>query len=189
MKPLDPSTRARYLLLASTLLLTPALCPGQAGSPTPSPTYPISADVVTTRQRTVTPVALNPDPYVTPRIAPKDVASWALFGYTGWQPFGPPEDEGRKFLTPDAASSSPNVARLLNFFAMSDVHITDFQSPAQVLYLGWAAPFGAGRAADGRLGARRCFDGPGPRCGDSDRQCAPSPDTVRFRNLPGRRDQ
>jgi metallophosphoesterase (TIGR03768 family) len=38
------------------------------------------------------------------------------------------------------------TARLLNFFSMSDVHIGDVQSPAQVLYVGLEAPFGAGRA-------------------------------------------
>ncbi len=142
----DQFMRSHDLLFVSILALTPAICFGQAASTASSPTYPISADIVTTRQRTVNPIPLNPDPNVTPRIQPKDVSVYALFGYSAWQPFGAAEDEGRLFLTPDAATSAPNAARLLHFFSMSDVHIVDVQSPAQALYLGWAAPFGASRS-------------------------------------------
>ena len=35
-------------------------------------------------------------------------------------------------------------ARLLSFFSMSDVHITDKESPAQLPWFGWSAAFGAG---------------------------------------------
>lgn len=145
MKFCNGFTRLDRVLLTSILILPPAICSGQASLASSTPTYPISADVVTTRQRTVTPVPLNPDPNVTPRIAPRDVAEYALFGYSAWQPFGAPEDEGRRFLTPEAASYAPNAASLLSFFSMSDVHITDVQSPAQALYFGWAAGFGVGR--------------------------------------------
>jgi metallophosphoesterase (TIGR03768 family) len=37
-----------------------------------------------------------------------------------------------------------NIARLLSFFSMSDIHITDKESPAELPYTGWSAPFGAG---------------------------------------------
>ena len=144
MKPRRGFTRSHYTVVTTILTLTPAIGLGQ--SSTASPTYPISPDVVTTRQQTVRPVPINPDSNVTPRIAPKDVAEYALFGYSDWQ-FGPTEDEGRLFLTPGAATSAPNAARLLHFFSMSDVHITDVQSPAEAaFYFGWNAPFGAGRS-------------------------------------------
>ncbi len=35
-----------------------------------------------------------------------------------------------------------HVARLLTFFAISDIHITDKESPAQPIYPGWRAAFG-----------------------------------------------
>src|ERR1035441_1789075 len=35
-------------------------------------------------------------------------------------------------------------ARLLSFFSMSDIHITDKESPAQVPCFGWNGPFGGG---------------------------------------------
>ena len=44
-------------------------------------------------------------------------------------------------LAPGHADASP-AARLLTFFAISDIHITDKESPAQPIYPGWSAPFG-----------------------------------------------
>ena len=38
--------------------------------------------------------------------------------------------------------NAPNAARLLTFFAISDIHITDKESPAQPIYPGWSALFG-----------------------------------------------
>ena len=39
-------------------------------------------------------------------------------------------------------ANAPNAARLLTFFAISDIHITDKESPAQPIYPGWSAQFG-----------------------------------------------
>ena len=93
-----------------------------------------------TRQQTVRPVAIATN---TPAIPPKDVADYAVYGYSAWQ-WGPGEDEGRLFLTPAESTSAPNAARLLSFFSISDVHITDKESPAQIPIFGWSAPFHAG---------------------------------------------
>jgi metallophosphoesterase (TIGR03768 family) len=84
------------------------------------------------------PVAL---PTNTPVIFPSDVSNYAVYGYSAWQ-WGPGEDEGRKFLTPAESTTATNAARLLSFFSMSDIHITDKESPAQVPYMGWSASFG-----------------------------------------------
>jgi metallophosphoesterase (TIGR03768 family) len=101
-----------------------------------------SADLpLTTRQQTVRPLALPAD---TLKITLKDVALYKLYGYSAWQ-LGPGEDQGRKFnLMPAGYTGATNAALLLSYFSMSDIHITDKESPGQLSYFGWRAPFGAG---------------------------------------------
>ena len=97
-----------------------------------------SGAVPTTRQQTIIPVAIPPG---TPPIAPSNVPLYAVYGYSAWQ-LGPGTNEGRKFdLMPAGYTGAKNMTRLLSFFSMSDVHITDKESPAQALYFGWSAPF------------------------------------------------
>jgi len=91
-----------------------------------------------TRQRTITPVAVAP---YTPFIYPADVAAYDLYGYSWWQ-WDAGTNQGRHFLTPSGYPGATNQARLLSFFSMSDIHITDKESPAQVPYMGWSANFG-----------------------------------------------
>jgi metallophosphoesterase (TIGR03768 family) len=99
----------------------------------------------TTRLRTIHPVAIPPG---TPQVLPRDVAQYAVHGYSAWQP-GPGEDLGRRFdLMPSGYAGSPNAARLLTYFAMSDVHVTDKESPAQAPYFAWIAPFNSTGARD-----------------------------------------
>jgi metallophosphoesterase (TIGR03768 family) len=93
-----------------------------------------------TRQQTITPVALPTNTLV---ISPSAVSNYAVYGYSAWQS-GPGENEGRQFLTPSVDTGATNQARLLSFFSMSDIHITDKESPAQVPFMGWSAPFGEG---------------------------------------------
>ncbi len=98
-----------------------------------------SGAVPTTRQQTILPVAI---PDGTPEIAPSNVPLYEVYGYSAWE-VGGGTNEGRKFdLMPDGYTGSRNMARLLSFFTISDIHITDKESPAQVPYLGWSAEFG-----------------------------------------------
>ena len=93
----------------------------------------------TTRQQTILPRAL---PLDTPPVAPSNVSQYAVYGYSAWD-LGAGTNEGRKFdLMPEGYAGSGNAARLLSFFTMSDIHITDKESPAQVPYMGWSAAFG-----------------------------------------------
>jgi len=93
---------------------------------------------VTTRAQTVRPVAV---PAGTTEIPPRDVAHYGTYGYSAWRT-GPGEDQGRKLdLAPANYVVGPNKAQLLSFFSISDIHITDKESPAQVPYFGWTAPF------------------------------------------------
>jgi metallophosphoesterase (TIGR03768 family) len=97
--------------------------------------------VPTTRQQTVRPLAVPSD---TRQITLKDVSQYRLYGYSAWQ-LGPGVDEGRKFnLMPAGYAGATNAARLLSFFSLSDIHLTDKESPAQLSWFGWNARFGAG---------------------------------------------
>jgi len=94
------------------------------------PTYPISTDVQTTRERTVSPVSIPGAIELTldkvEQYAPNGYSSW-LWDYDGVD-YGP--------LLPDgSAVGAYNPAEtLLTFFSMSDIHIVDKESPAQAIY-------------------------------------------------------
>ena len=94
----------------------------------------------TTRQQTIRPFAL---PTNTPPVSPSQVSLYGVYGYSAWQ-LGPGEDEGRLFLTPDEQTDATNAAQLMSFFSLSDVHITDKESPVQLPYFGWSRPFHGG---------------------------------------------
>ncbi|MCX6991771.1 MAG: TIGR03768 family metallophosphoesterase [Kiritimatiellaeota bacterium] len=97
-----------------------------------------SGAVPTTRQQTILPIAI---PDGTPQVAPSNVPMYAVYGYSAWQ-LGAGTNEGRKFdLMPAGYAGAGNAARLLSFFSISDIHITDKESPAEVPYLGWSAGF------------------------------------------------
>ena len=96
------------------------------------------ADVPTTREQTILPIAIAPG---TPQVAPSNVPMYAVYGYSAWQ-LGAGTNEGRKFdLMPAGYTGATNSVRLLSFFSMSDIHITDKESPADAPYLGWSAGF------------------------------------------------
>jgi metallophosphoesterase (TIGR03768 family) len=129
--PLRPRTHPSLLTLGALPCVILFGCGGSSQAPeAPAPS-------LTTRQSVVRPVAVPPG---TPQITPNDVAHYGV--YSAWQA-GPGEDQGRKFdLMPPGYAGAPAAARLLSFFAMSDIHITDKESPAQVPYFGWSATFG-----------------------------------------------
>jgi metallophosphoesterase (TIGR03768 family) len=100
------------------------------------PTYPIESMVNTTLARTVIPV---PVPLTSPDLLPQQVSNYSEYGYGAWKFGEGVYYEKRLDLMPDsyAAASVTTTARLLNFFAMTDTHITDKESPAQAVYYGY----------------------------------------------------
>ena len=94
--------------------------------------YPIVADVQTTLQRTIA-------PGTTPStaIALSEIAKYSQYGYGNWT-YGPglPYDK-RLDIMPATYSGSAvtKKTKLLNFFTISDIHITDKESPNQLIYL------------------------------------------------------
>ncbi len=101
------------------------------------PTYPISPDVRTTRDRTV---RLVPIPGA-PELAITQLDQYDALGYSHWR-FGDPVDYGP--LLPDGTpvGAYSAVETLLTYFSISDTHITDKESPAQPLFFGLLGGFG-----------------------------------------------
>lgn len=91
-----------------------------------------------TRQRTLVPAEL---PVYEP-IAPSNVAAYVDHGYAQWQWEAGTNHGVRLDLMPADYAMATRRTRLLSFFSISDIHITDKESPAQVPYFGWSAAFG-----------------------------------------------
>jgi metallophosphoesterase (TIGR03768 family) len=125
-------TAKRVLLLSIALLagLTLVACSRQQAS------YPIDSTVATTLERTVVPV---PVPSTSPKLLPLEVSKYAQYGY-GVSEFGQALGfvKGLDLMSSAYADTTvTKTARLLNFFAMTDIHITDEESPAQGITLGY----------------------------------------------------
>ncbi len=100
--------------------------------------WPIAGDVCTTAERQVCPVALAA---TTPPLNANELP-YSKYGYNAWQ-FQPGLPHLKLQNLAPGYTGAPNVARLLTYFTVSDVHITDKESPAQPLWFGWSAPWGA----------------------------------------------
>jgi len=111
--------------------------------------WPIAREVRTTAEQQVLPVAVSPG---TQEIKPADVPLYKELGYSAWtigpgtnyspDPNDPRPYDKRTELAPGHTDVT-GAARLLSFFTISDIHIADKESPAQPLYAGWSAPYGA----------------------------------------------
>jgi metallophosphoesterase (TIGR03768 family) len=98
--------------------------------------YPIAPDVQTTRERTVVPLPLPAD---AKKIFPCELAKYEQSGYGKWQ-YGPGlPAEKRLDLMPPAydGAAATGVAKLSRFFVITDIHVTDKESPAQLLVFGF----------------------------------------------------
>src|ERR1039457_4737317 len=117
-------------------------CGGGAGPGPQIVSWPSANNVYTTAQQQVLPVAIAAS---TPQLRPGEVSQYGKYGYSAWNIGGPLSHVVRKELAP-GYTGAPNVARLLSFFSISDIHMADKESPAQPIYIGWSAPYGSGSA-------------------------------------------
>ena len=94
--------------------------------------YPIASVTFTTLKSTLVP---GPTPAVT--ILLDEVSKYQQYGYGKWSPGPGLKAELRGDLMPAGYSpaSVTAMARLLRFFTISDIHITDKESPSQLIYL------------------------------------------------------
>jgi len=95
--------------------------------------YPIDTNVSTTAERTVVP---GPTPSV--KIRPDAVSQYKSCGYGAWRYGSPLKHEKRLDIVPATYTGAAvtNDAKLLRFFTISDVHISDKESPSSAIYLG-----------------------------------------------------
>jgi metallophosphoesterase (TIGR03768 family) len=96
--------------------------------------YPIASEVFTTLQRTIT--FGNSVSGLRPEELPQ-ISKYKQYGYGDWTYGEPLLPEVRTDIMPagyDAKSVTKKV-KLLNFFTISDIHITDKESPSQLIYL------------------------------------------------------
>ena len=94
------------------------------------PTYPISTDVKTTRERTVNPKSIPG----APELLITDVSQYGPTEYSAYTLDTPGVDYGAILPDGTAVGAYNPVETLLTFFTMTDIHITDKESPAQALY-------------------------------------------------------
>jgi metallophosphoesterase (TIGR03768 family) len=109
----------------------------QSGCVVPQPpSYPIDTTVVTTLDRTVTPVDV---PSTSPSIFPYELSKYAEFGYGIWKfDDGIGYDKRLDLMPSTYSDTTPTTSvDLLRFFAITDIHLTDKESPAQALYYGY----------------------------------------------------
>ncbi len=94
--------------------------------------YAIASDVQTTAQRTIVPGSKP-----SPEINLWEISQYSQYGYGNWT-YGPglPYDK-RLDLMPVTYNGSAvtKKTKLLNFFTISDIHITDKESPNQLIYI------------------------------------------------------
>ncbi len=99
-----------------------------------STTYPIELDVITSLERTI-----RPSPEIS-GLPPKELSKlsqYPHYGYGKWS-FGPGlVAEIRNDLMPDNFSDTKvsHPLKLIHFFTITDIHITDKESPSQFIYL------------------------------------------------------
>ncbi|MFA5098275.1 MAG: TIGR03768 family metallophosphoesterase [Candidatus Margulisiibacteriota bacterium] len=94
--------------------------------------YPIDPRVSTTLERTIVP---GPRPSVKIRL--DEISKYDRYGYGNWTYGAPAKAAVRTDIMP-AGYRSPSVAgrkKLLRFFTISDIHITDKEAPNQGIFL------------------------------------------------------
>lgn len=123
----------RYSLGSFAMVSAGTTVSACGGGSEPIAGYTISPDVFTTLQNTV---VAGPKPARAVHLY--EVASFRQYGYGNWTLGAPLVAEKRTDLMP-ADYRVPDVSqqtKLLSFFTISDIHITDKESPNQLLYLG-----------------------------------------------------
>lgn len=105
-----------------------------AGTGTQVTGYPITSAVFTTRQQTI-----SFDTSVK-GLAPMELSKISMYkqyGYGNWKIGAPLSSEQRSDIMPPGhvCPSDNKPLKLLHFFSITDIHITDKESPSQLIYL------------------------------------------------------
>ena len=125
--------------LFSSLLIVLAVYVSGAAAQIIKPTYPIASDVFTTLYETVVPD--TPVSGLSP-MELSHVSQYSQYGYGNWH-YGPGlVSDTRTDIMPSGYNYATAVkkTKLLNFFTITDIHITDKESPSQLIYLQQLTP-------------------------------------------------
>jgi metallophosphoesterase (TIGR03768 family) len=133
MKTLYGAKKFCLVLLAGLLIFSLSGCSKSIVKEQSQPEgYTIASDVQTTAQRTIV-----PGPTPSTAINLWDISKYSSYGYGNWT-YGPGLAYDRRLDLLPAGYSSSAVTRktkLLNFFTISDIHITDKEAPNQLIYV------------------------------------------------------
>ena len=105
--------------------------------------YPIASDVFTTLQKTVVPDSIPSD---SETVLPYEISKYKENGYGNWH-YGSGVDFVKRLDIMPANYSDASVTnsgKLLNFFAITDIHVTDKETPAQAIYFGYKGGVSSG---------------------------------------------
>jgi metallophosphoesterase (TIGR03768 family) len=133
MKTSDEFENFCLVFLIGMLIFSSAGCSTAAARDQSQPKgYPIASEVFTTLQRTVV-----PGPKPASPIHLDEVSKYKQYGYGNWTFGGSLKSVMRTDIMPALydGTAVTKKARLLNFFTISDIHITDKESPNQLIYL------------------------------------------------------
>jgi len=121
------------IFLAGLLIVSLAACAkGIVTNESQNAGYPIASDVQTTAQRTIVP---GPKPATAIHLW--EISKYSQYGYGNWT-YGPGLPHDRRLDLMPASYRGSDVTKknkLLNFFTISDIHITDKESPNQLIYI------------------------------------------------------
>jgi len=98
--------------------------------------YPINSKVLTTLRRTIIPVSVSS---TSPKILPTEISKYSQYGYGVWK-FGKGLGFQKRMDIMSSTYTNTSVRnneKLLNFFAITDIHISDKESPAQAIFFGY----------------------------------------------------
>jgi metallophosphoesterase (TIGR03768 family) len=128
------------------------------GNQSQSKGYSIDSDIQTTLERTIVP---GPKPTSTIRL--DEIAKYAQYGYGNWKFGAPLKSETRTDIMSAnyGKTAVTKKSKLLRFFTISDIHITDKEAPNQLIYLQrlWPTkPVGAALYSGGMMYSTQVLD-------------------------------
>jgi metallophosphoesterase (TIGR03768 family) len=133
MKQFNEYKKFCLIFITGLLIFSLSACArGVVKNETSNADYPIASDVQTTAQRTIVP---GPKPATAINLW--EISKYSQYGYGNWT-YGPGLPHDRRLDLLPASYRGPAVTKktkLLNFFTISDIHITDKESPNQLIYI------------------------------------------------------
>jgi metallophosphoesterase (TIGR03768 family) len=146
MKSLYEYKKICLVFLMSLLIFSLPRCSG-GGNDSQVQGYPIDSDVQKTDQRMLSfSMAFTPDTTRLSQVSQYDVWGYGIWHFGAALPIEPRTDSTTNGIMPNGyvVPTLPPKAKLLTFFTISDIHITDKEAPNQLIYLQQFDPTNSG---------------------------------------------